>query len=209
MSALELDIRFILAFLAPSIAFGFWFVRRWFEDRRHRDDQSRRKNNIIRALYSEIDFNTADMELFLEKSPSAGVLKEALEVNPKLVPHVTDARHTVLYTSLIGDIYVISDGLMAKIVLFYGYLEKIRVQVEGLNYPSFATLSPNGKFNAVDVIRRSAFDAKLSGYDLLRALEAEYPKLNLRRHKRLEGESDETIRERKKAFEHKLSQIKQ
>ena len=38
--------------------------------------------------------------------------------------------------------HVISDDLMSQIVQFYGLLEKIKMQVEGLNAKSYSTLAP-------------------------------------------------------------------
>ncbi len=208
MTAFDLDIRFILAFLAPSIAFVFWMVQRRFEDQRKQRDSLREKNNLIRALYAEIDFNTADMEVFLDKSPPSSVIRAALEKNVNLVPHVTDARHTVFYSNLIEDLWVISDHLMAKIVLFYGLLEKNRIQVEGLNLPSYKTLSTAGRFNAVDVIRRTLLDAWFAGHDLLQALEREYPELALERHLRLQDEGIIELKQRQIALDNRMSTLK-
>ncbi len=208
MTAWELDIRLIIAFLGPSLAFLVWIGQRFFEDRRKQRDSEREKNNLIRALYAEIDFNTSDMEVFLDQSPPTRKLRRAIKANRNLIPHVTDARHTAYYNNLIADLWVISDHLMAKIVLFYGQLEKIRVQVEGLNYPSFQTLSDDGRFFAVDVIRRSSLDALMSGRELLADLEYEYPHLGLHRHVRPEHESLEDLKQRWVNLDTKLVALK-
>ena len=52
-----------------------------------------KQDNLVRAIYAEIDFNTTDMEIFLTKSPSLPVLRKAMAERDDLFPHITDARH--------------------------------------------------------------------------------------------------------------------
>jgi hypothetical protein len=180
----DIDIRFFLAFLAPSLGFAVWFGKRWMEDRREQARLRLAQDNLVRALYAEIDFNTYDMDIFLRKSPSQSILREKLAADCNLVPHITDARHTEIYRNKINEVHSISDGSLQLTVHFYGLLEKIRVQIDGINLPSYRTLSLEGRLNAVDVIRRTAKEAELCGDLLLRKLEHDHPKLDLSRFER-------------------------
>lgn len=158
-----------------------WGIGRGWEVWTERQTNVQVQNNLVRALFAEIDFNQRDMERFLRDSPSAEVIRAAIAANPKLVPHITDARHTEIYRSRMGEIHNISDRILRQTVEFYGLLEKIRVQVEAVNYPSFKTLSTEGRVNAVDVIRRTAHHAAIRGDALLAGYDREYPNLQLER----------------------------
>ncbi|MEP4195764.1 MAG: hypothetical protein ABJL99_09035 [Aliishimia sp.] len=158
-----------------------WGIGRGWEVWTKRQTDMQVQNNLVRALYAEIDFNQRDMERFLRDSPSAEVIRAAIENNPKLVPHITDARHTEIYRNRVGDIHNISDRILRQTVEFYGLLEKIRVQIEALNYPSFKTLSADGRVNAVDVIRHTAHHTAIRGDTLLAGYDREYPELQLGR----------------------------
>lgn len=180
----DIDIRFFLVFLAPTLGFAVWFGKRWMEDRREQTRLKAAQDNLVRALYAEIDFNTYDMNVFLQKSPSQSVLREKLAADTQLVPHITDARHTEIYRNKINEVHSISDGSLQLTVHFYGLLEKIRVQIDGINLPSYRTLSLEGRLNAVDVIRRTAKEAELCGDLLLRKLESDHFELKLERFDR-------------------------
>lgn len=162
----------------------------------------------MRAIYAEIDFNTTDMEIFLTKSPSLPVLRKAMSEREDLIPHITDARHTWFYSSRISEMHVISDDLMSQIVQFYGLLEKIKMQVEGLNAQSYSTLSASGRFKVVVLIRNTAEEAWLCGKDLLRGLEHAYHDLGLARYQRPELVDMTTLRERMVALETRIETAK-
>lgn len=162
----------------------------------------------MRAIYAEIDFNTTDMEIFLTKSPSLPVLRKAMSEREDLIPHITDARHTWFYSSRISEMHVISDDLMSQIVQFYGLLEKIKMQVEGLNAQSYSTLSASGCFKVVVLIRNTAEEAWLCGKDLLRGLEHAYHDLGLARYQRPELVDMTTLRERMVALETRIETAK-
>ena len=163
---------------------------------------------MVRAIYAEIDFNTTDMEIFLIKIPSLSVLRQAMVELDDLIPHITDARHTWFYSSRISEMHVISDDLMSQIVQFYGLLEKIKMQVEGLNAKSYGTLSSAGRFEVVFLIRSTAEDAWLCGKELLRELEHAYNKLCLVRYQRPELLELGTLRTRMMAFEARIEAVK-
>ena len=161
-----------------------WIAKEiWLAVQRHRDGNKRR-DNLVRALYAEVDFNTRDMEKFLEKSPSEDVLREKMSANPGLVPHITDARHTEIYRNKISELHGVKDRTLSNMVHFYGMLEKIRMQIEGINYASYQTLSVEGRMNGVMVIVRTSHVARRLGQQLLLDMEADYPALNLERFDR-------------------------
>ena len=123
------------------LGIGIWNIQRFMEDRKNAHIKVLKKDNLVCAFYAEIDFNTTDMEIFPTKSPSLPLLCKAMAEPDDLIPDITDARHTRFNSSLISDIHVISDDLMSQVVQFYGLLEKIKIQVEGLNAEIYSRLS--------------------------------------------------------------------
>ena len=200
--------QFTLSLITAILGFGIWNIQRFMEDRKNAHAKVLKQDNLVRAIYAEIDFNTTDMEIFLTKSPSLPVLRKAMAERDDLIPHITDARHTWFYSSRISEMHVISDDLMSQIVQFYGLLEKIKMQVEGLNAKSYSTLSPAGRFKVVVLIRNTAEEAWLCGKDLLRGLEHAYRELELARYQRPELVEIGTLRTRMKALETRIEAAK-
>ncbi|MFW8637235.1 hypothetical protein [Cribrihabitans pelagius] len=176
-----METKLLIAVIGPTLGFFLWFGKRLFDDWRAARRARRDKRNLIRALYAEIDFNTRDMERFLAKSVSSEKLRATLEAYPKLIPHITDARHTEIYRTRIAEVHNVADGALFALVDFYGTLERIRVQVEGVNLPSYGTLTLEGRINAVEVIRRTAGTAQARGVSLLQRFERDFPDLGLHR----------------------------
>ena len=200
--------KFTLSLITAILGFGIWNIQRFIEDRRNAHAKVLKQDNLVRAIYAEIDFNTTDMEIFLTKSPSLPVLRKAMSEREDLIPHITDARHTWFYSSRISEMHVISDDLMSQIVQFYGLLEKIKMQVEGLNAQSYSTLSASGRFKVVVLIRNTAEEAWLCGKDLLRGLECAYHDLGLARYQRPELVDMTKLRERMVALETRIETAK-
>ena len=73
---------------------GIWNIQRFIEDRKNAHAKVLKKDNLVRAFYAEIDFNTTDLEIFLTKSPSLPLLCKAMAERDELIPHITDALHT-------------------------------------------------------------------------------------------------------------------
>ena len=134
------------------LGIGIWNIQRFMEDRKNAHAKVLKKDNLVRAIYAEIDFNTTDLEIFLTKSPSLPLLCKAMAEPDDLIPDITDARHTRFNSSLISDIHVISDDLMSQIVQFYGLFEKIKIQVEGLNAKIYSRLSLWGRLKVAVLI---------------------------------------------------------
>ena len=165
-------------------AFVIWILTRWVESFRAWQRDRREKDNFIRALFAEVDFNTRDLEGFQMNSASLAHIEKALRADKALRPHITDARHTLVYASNIGKVHFLDDDLAARLVLFYGLLEKIKAQVDGVNLPSFATVSANGKIATIKELIENVKECEKAGNLLLSKLAESYPKLSLIRHHR-------------------------
>jgi hypothetical protein len=67
--------KFTLSLITAILGFGIWNIQRFMEDRKNANAKALKQDNLVRAIYAEIDFNTTDMEIFLTKSPSLSVLR--------------------------------------------------------------------------------------------------------------------------------------
>lgn len=207
------DFRVYGPVIAASVTVTVWAASRIWEIVSQNRQARQRQGNLVRALFAEIDFNQRDMERFLAFSPSQEVIRQAILDNPKLVPHITDARHTEIYRSRIWELHTISDKVLRETVEFYGLLEKIRVQIESINYASFGTLSPEGRNNAVDVIRRTSFQASVCGAVLLEEFAKQHPQLALARLSRDTPQEEfcedpKVLHARRMDIEKRLSEMK-
>ena len=86
--------KFTLSLITAILGFGIWNIQRVMEDRKNANAKVLKQDNLVRAIYAEIDFNTTGMEIFLTKSPSLPVLRKAMAERDDLIPHITGARHT-------------------------------------------------------------------------------------------------------------------
>ncbi|WP_295312017.1 hypothetical protein [Roseobacter sp.] len=172
------------AILAFAAAVAVWVIREIYLGWKATRDARAKRNNLVRALYAEIDFNTRDMEWFLSKSPGEPQLRDKMTANPSLVPHITDARHTEIYRTRLAELHGVTDPILSRMVHFYGMLEKIKVQIDGVNYPSYQTLSVEGRLNGVMVIVRTSRMAHRYGSELLSQMEQDFPALSLSRFDR-------------------------
>lgn len=204
MQPWDVDTRFFIAFLAPTVGFAVWFVKRLLDERREACAVVRARDNLVRALFAEIDFNTRDMEIFLDKSRSLAAISDAIRENPELIPHITDARHTIIYRSRIPDLHEVSDTILAEMIVFYGLLEKIREQILAIQRPSFGTISAEGRISAIHFIHDTALDAKHSGLALLDGLSREYAQLRLARSERRSQDSLSSLSSRMMQLELRL-----
>lgn len=147
------------------------------------------RNAFIRAIYAEVDFNTFDMTRFLDATISLERLSDLFQ-DPEFVPHITDARHTEIYRSRIDELhFVIDDGksdhsLVGDMVRFYGELEKVIQQIEGLGKPSFKLISVPGKVATIGNIYNTCAACERIGVTILGKMQARFPELGLSRNKR-------------------------
>ena len=171
--------------LTAVVSVALWVATQIY--RLIRDFARRRseKRNLVRAIFSEIDFNTKDLLFFVEKSVSLKKLESEFSKKPSLIPHITDAHHTLIYTNNIHNLHYISDRFIARLVLFYGLLDKIKEQIDGMNQPSYSTISARGKYKTLCSLLDNAAEAEAIGCSILKEFKLEYQELNLARQFRL------------------------
>jgi hypothetical protein len=142
------------------------------------------RNAFLRAIYAEVDFNTFDMTRFLDSTVSIDLLAPHLE-RADYIPHITDARHTEIYRSRITELDALSgrygrhENLVGSLVQFYGELEKVTQQIEGLSKPSFVQISPKGKAGTINRIYKTCAVCEGLGKGILSKMEKSYPRLGL------------------------------
>jgi len=170
---------FVTVFLwVASRVFDLWLAHK----RRVAD-----RDAFIRAIYAEVDFNTFDMTRFLDATVPLERL-ETLFHRPDFVPHITDARHTEVYRSRINELHAVvgknpGDGrLVGDLVRFYGELEKVTQQIEGLSKPSFLQISVKGKVATLSMIYNTCAICERIGTGVLGTMKARYPHLHLVRN---------------------------
>lgn len=148
------------------------------------------RNAFIRAIYAEVDFNTFDMTRFLDATISLERLHVLFETKPGFVPHITDARHTDIYRNRTTELhFVVEDGgpdhsLVGDLVRFYGELEKVIHQIEGLGKPSFQMISVPGKVATMGHIYKTCTNCERIGITILGKMETRFPQLMLQRNSR-------------------------
>ncbi|MEO0676611.1 MAG: hypothetical protein AAFZ02_03545 [Pseudomonadota bacterium] len=148
----------------------------------------RARQSYVRSLFAEIDFNTTDLAIFNEAGVDLDDLEAAMEVRAAegevLIPHITDARHTVIYSENLAMISALPDELVRSVVQFYGELEKIRNIIEGLSRPSYATIRIPGRVNTIARLYERTQAAQTTGETLLSQMAALSPRLELKRKER-------------------------
>lgn len=142
------------------------------------------RESLIRSLYAEVDFNTRDLEFFGANSATMEAISTRLRQSDSYLPHITDAHHTIIYTSRISDLHYLDDGLTARLVLFYGLLDKIKAQIDGINQPSYARVSAEGKIAVIARILANVRECEKEGAIILRIFSERYGKYKLLRHAR-------------------------
>lgn len=150
--------------LAALFVFGASKLWDLLREQRHSE---RMTKSYIRGLFAEIDFNTTDLRRFNEASLDYGDLLKAFQANADLIPHITDARHTVVYADNMSRLSDLPDAFIRDVVEFYGDLEKIREIIGGLDKASFKTISAQGKLNVIRRLFRRTEETQQLGEDLL------------------------------------------
>ncbi|OAP38664.1 hypothetical protein ATC00_12230 [Sinorhizobium americanum] len=161
-----------------------WIAKEWRtvdDDKKKRRDE---KEKYIRALFAEIDYNTRDMEKFIELSASVGEVIMKIKENKDFIPHITDSRHKEIYKSQIGLLHHAGDEYIADVVTFYGIMERIGTEIQGVYLPSFGVISENGRASVIDDIVDYAFECAQIGQSILLQMERTYPEYRLQRKKR-------------------------
>lgn len=108
----------LAALVAASTAFTLWILGQFVAVGVGFWKKSREKEKFIRSLYAEIDFNTADMAIFLAAPISYVTFRERIKENKDFVPHITDARHTHFYLKNIDSISATGREYIGDVVYF-------------------------------------------------------------------------------------------
>ena len=137
-----------LTYITAIVAIGLWTLTKISEFVTGLMTRRRIKSSVLRSLFSEVDYNIRDLEVFLRNSPDIDDLKLKLE-DKNLIPHMTDARHTAIYHANISNLHHMEDDLIQDLVAFYGGLADIRSQIDGVLMPSYKTISVEGQAAAI------------------------------------------------------------
>lgn len=181
------------ALITATVAVGLWIASRLFE--RYLDDKRREeeKEKTLRALFAEIDFNTYDLVKFIRDSPGTAVItKKIEEERQEYIPHISDARHTEIYRNHIDALHHMGNEYISDVILFYGYLEKIKSQIDSLSAPSYVTISVAGKCNVIRIMIDAVHGAAAKGEQLLIRMDSLHHSYKLERNKRDEDDKQET-----------------
>ncbi|CUX22901.1 hypothetical protein [Agrobacterium genomosp. 13] len=177
------------ALMAALAAFTIWMLTQLVAMGAGFWKRAKEKEKFIRSLYAEIDFNTADMAIFLDAPISYVTFRERVKQNNDFVPHITDARHTHIYMKNIDSISATGREYVGDVVYFYGVLDKIRAKIDGIYLKSFTNISLEGREAAIRSLYEHAEEAKKTGETLLRTMERKYKRYQLKRKVRSLGVS--------------------
>lgn len=168
------------AILAGIVAIFLFILGKGYELTRDFLRIRRLRRNLIRALYAEIDFNTRDLTRFVNETDINYVIKRLRE-DPDRIPLITDARHTLFYTSRLPEMQFVSNRVIGRIVHFYGRLERLRVQIESIGAEAYMTLDVDARIAVVQRVFKTANTCKNAGEGLMKAMENDYTGLHLER----------------------------
>ncbi len=180
---------YLAASITGCVAVLLWLATRIAEYFLERSRNSKEKEKFLRALYAEIDFNTRDMEEFVENPIPINAVIDKVRSQSDFIPHVTDARHTEIYRSNIERISHAGDFYIADVIYFYGLLERIKGQIDGVYLPSYTKISANGRANVINRIYDDSFTCAGTGRAILRTMEESYPNFKFRRKMRTATEN--------------------
>ena len=169
------------AAITAAVTITLWFANKVLERDAESKNRETARENFVRALFAEVDFNTRDMEEFISNPVSVNAVVTKVSSELTFVPHITDARHTEIYKSNIGLVNFAGDGYLAEIVYFYGLLERIKGQIDGVYLPSYINISGQGRANVINRIYDDARSCARSGEIILERMEHEYPGFRLKR----------------------------
>ncbi|OWV78066.1 hypothetical protein ATY75_29080 [Rhizobium sp. N122] len=200
----------VAAALTVSATILLWLAKEWRSDLDERKKRAEEKEKFVRALYAEVDFNTHDMEAFIELSASLGEVTRKIKEKDDFIPHITDQRHKDVYKSQIGLLHHAGDDYIADVVTFYGVMEKIGTEIQGVYLSSYKTISPEGRVSVIDDIVKFAFECAGIGQSILAEMERSYPEYKLKRRKRraAEVQSDADLRTRMTDLESDLNRAR-
>lgn len=183
-----------------------WALTRLWELAQTSRARSHARDAFLRAIFAEIDFNTRDLERFFHSAQSEDHFRQRFR-DDRFIPHVTDARHTIIYRNGLDQLHVMDNWLISEIVAFYGGLESIAAQIEGLEKPSLLTISLEGRVNTMMGLIAKSDDCAKSGRAILLRMEQKYAYLGLERAQRSQ-KIGQTLTERENALASGLDRVR-
>ncbi len=158
-----------------------WIASKIFDYFDSRSKSNKEKEKFIRTLYAEIDLNTRDMEEFLRTSADISAVSAAIRSNRDFIPHITDSRSKDVYESKIELIHFAGNDYIADVIEFYGAMDRITREIEGIYLPSYKVISDEGRVACIEDIVAFTDACAVIGVSLLRDMEETYPYLHLKR----------------------------
>ena len=140
---------------------------------RHASEGSRRKKNIAKALYVEIQENTKELDKFLEQDPEA--VKAAVMADRSLIPHLVYNDKTYFFEQAKDHISSFPTDVLEPVVVFYNELEYLYAQIDGLEKPTFKCISDNGRAQAIQNMWDSVARASRYGEKAMESLKLHLP----------------------------------
>lgn len=137
---------------------------------------------LIAGLYEEIVFNLKAIDKFLEKAsdPPPQMIK-FVKSDVKYRPHILYAQQAKFYEANLGNLPTIDRQLNRLLVDFYSDLESLEIEIEAIQFASFATVK--NRENVIRNIWTSTKNAKMSGEKAKSYVEGSYKKLVLQNKK--------------------------
>ncbi len=166
------------ALIAPLLAvvvFALYFVKHVIEALARRENEARKAERLICALYAEIKANTDDLSDFIANSPSLERAKQAVRDNPEFRPHITNAPHRLVYSSHMGELASLPRAVILQVVAFYCHLDRLSELIHGLERPSFDKISNEGRAEVIGELWRAVEHGAALGREVLHALEVHAP----------------------------------
>lgn len=173
------------AIITATTAFVIWMLGQFFNYRSKYVEEQQRREAILKAFHAEICFNKSKLDVFIETtSPnSMEELLNKIKVDKDLIPHIAEAKHTMVYEKNVAHIHVFDSESIGLIIEFYGSLQRIRSIIDGLYLPSYKSISNNGRSNVIRSIFVACDNTSHVAALLLECLERKH---NIPRSSRLE-----------------------
>ncbi len=166
------------ALIAPMLAvvvFALYFVKHVIEALARRENEARKAERLICALYAEIKANTDDLSNFIANSPSLERVKQAVRDNPEFRPHITNAPHRIVYGSHLTELASLPRAVILQVVAFYCHLDRLSELIYGLERPSFDKISDEGRAEVIGELWQAVEHGAAMGREVLHALEVHAP----------------------------------
>jgi hypothetical protein len=164
-----------LAALIAAIVFAAYFLTHLIEALSKRRERAREAERLICALYAEIAANVRDLEEFVSVSPPLERVKQAVQDNAALRPHITSACHRIVYESHIGELADLPRPVILTVVSFYCQIERLVALIDGFDRASYERISPEGRGQVVEELWHTVERGVRLGHQVLHGLEVHAP----------------------------------